>query len=533
MSAVVSASPGSESGKRVVGSVGWLADAGVYNRTMRFFVLALFLCASSACKKQTDSDKSPPSPTPEATSPTDPTTEPAPKPVVAKPKPPPPKPSSDPKRHASEVEYVDVPKSEQPPGDAKAGYQALLELGYVGCGLPWSMVEKYVTDTPEHEKVPGRTGDNALVSFSSSVVTTKKGVKTFTKNCLTCHAEYLDGKVYIGLGSTDANFTQPMKLPPEVAALAMTPDEGEEYLRWRKRVSTVDKSMRTLTVGANAADNITAVLFAHRDPKTLNWSDDPLLPLPPYVTPLDVPPWWHVRKKNALYYTAAGRGDLSRLMMLASVLCVDTVETASEIAEQFPNIRAYLETIEPPPYKDKVDEKLAARGKVIFADLCADCHGTYGETDTYPNRVVALDDIGTDPLAAQGGSFYSEQYLDWFKQSFYGKTARLEPEKGYIAPPLDGIWASTPYFHNGSVPTVRAVLDSTSRPAYWKRTDKYDHQALGWVYEEGKPHADLPEEERPTVYDTTQVGYANTGHLFGDDLSDAERTSVIEYLKTL
>jgi endo-cleaving rubber dioxygenase len=45
--------------------------------------------------------------------------------------------------------------------------------------------------------------------------------------------------------------------------------------------------------------------------------------------------------------------------------------------------------------------------------------------------------------------------------------------------------------------------------------------------------ADAPAEEQKLIYDTSYWSQTNTGHTFGDALTDAERRSVIEYLKTL
>jgi hypothetical protein len=45
--------------------------------------------------------------------------------------------------------------------------------------------------------------------------------------------------------------------------------------------------------------------------------------------------------------------------------------------------------------------------------------------------------------------------------------------------------------------------------------------------------SDSPAIERRKVYDTTQPGRGNGGHLFGDELSEDERMAIIEYLKTL
>ena len=114
----------------------------------------------------------------------------------------------------------------------------------------------------------------------------------------------------------------------------------------------------------------------------------------------------------------------------------------------------------------------------------------------------------------------------------------MAPATGYIAPPLDGVWATAPYLHNGSVPDLRSLLDSRLRPDFWQHRVNprtYDPTVLGWEYEllrhdksaVGEPNA------KARVYDPTLPGYGNDGHLFGDGLTDAERTAVIEYLKTL
>ncbi len=100
------------------------------------------------------------------------------------------------------------------------------------------------------------------------------------------------------------------------------------------------------------------------------------------------------------------------------------------------------------------------------------------------------------------------------------------------------MWATAPFLHNGSVPTVELLLNSKARPAVWKRVDlddeNFDENALGWPWEEVPySQADAPADERTRIYDTSYWSQANTGHSFGDHLSDAERRAVIEYLKTL
>ena len=85
----------------------------------------------------------------------------------------------------------------------------------------------------------------------------------------------------------------------------------------------------------------------------------------------------------------------------------------------------------------------------MFSARCARCHGTYSSDpnkETYPNLVVNLDLVLTDPVLAIGSGQFATRFVDWFNSSYYGEIAKLEPQRGYIAPPLDGIWATAPVF---------------------------------------------------------------------------------------
>lgn len=123
--------------------------------------------------------------------------------------------------------------------------------------------------------------------------------------------------------------------------------------------------------------------------------------------------------------------------------------------------------------------------------------------------------------------------VDWYNESWFATsypTSYFEPEAGYVAPPLDGIWATAPYLHNGSVPTLEDLLNSYQRPDYWHRSGEsndYDYQKIGWNYTVEK------NGKGKWTFDTTLPGYSNTGHYFGDHLTKGERGAVIEYLKTL
>ena len=186
------------------------------------------------------------------------------------------------------------------------------------------------------------------------------------------------------------------------------------------------------------------------------------------------------------------------------------------------------------------DGNLNAAGEALFRSHCAECHGTYGGTETYPERLVAIEEVGTDRVRLDSLSAADRRALNnsWF--GHLGADAadlrdREEP-RGYVPPPLDGIWATAPYFHNGSVPTLWHVLHPSERPVVWRRTPTgYDDARVGLEFEEAAelPAARLRPSERRTYFDTRKPGKSAAGHDFADALAEDEKRAVLEYLKTL
>ncbi|MEX1366052.1 MAG: hypothetical protein AB1Z98_23190 [Nannocystaceae bacterium] len=439
-----------------------------------------------------------------------------------------------------------IPASEQAPGDPEAGYRAMIEEGYVTCGIPYPLFDlaaPHLGGFASGEPLPGRTGLNATVPYNWTVHTASSGAQIVSLNCLECHAGSFGGELIVGLGKADADYTDDLGAALGNIPVPPVPIPGlEELTRMARRYQVVGDDIRMLTVGTNPADKLAAVLSAHRDADTLAWSDEPHTLIPDIIFPVDTPPWWHVRKKHGLFFNGMARGDHRATMIYATSLCTDTVAEAEGILSYFDDMRAYIESIEPPASPLAVDEALVAEGEQIFARDCACCHGTYAadEADeTYPNLLLPLDVVGTDPLLAREA--HDRPFAGWFNESWYGEIGQLttgEPFVGYVAPPLDGVWATAPYLHNGSVPSLALVLDSTRRPRYWRRVSYdstvFDEVNVGWPYLELEyGQDDAPVDERKHVYDTTKLGHRNTGHTFGDHLNDGERGAVLEYLKTL
>ena len=442
-----------------------------------------------------------------------------------------------------------IPPDETPSGDPVQGEWALLHEGYVSCGIPYSlfMLGKGLLGTyADGEALPWREGKAADLPYNWNLVESEGGTELATMNCLTCHAGEFNGELVIGLGRHDADFTQDIgsllgALPP----LPPLTDGAVELNKFIGRYQALGPHIRTYTVGTNPADDVAVVLAAHRNPFTLAWSDEALIPVDPLLIPVDPPPWWRVKKKAGHFYNGMSRGDHRGTMMYASSLCIDDAAQAVEVLSYFDDIRAYLETIEAPQWPWAIDEALASEGEAIFECTCAGCHGDYsreeGAHESFPNLLIPLEVVGTDPELAAYAAGDLGTMVEWFNQSWYGTVTQLvtdDPFVGYAAPPLDGIWATAPYLHNGSVPNLALLLNSPARPTHWKRVNydstNYDEQALGWRWvDPGHGQDAAPADERKHIYDTTIIAHGNGGHTFGDALDSSERAALLEYLKTL
>ena len=118
--------------------------------------------------------------------------------------------------------------------------------------------------------------------------------------------------------------------------------------------------------------------------------------------------------------------------------------------------------------------------------------------------------------AATGGATTAEQDL----------AATVMSLLAYKARPLDGVWASAPYMHNGSVPNLyEMLLPAAQRSVSFRMGSKsIDPVKVG---------VDQAAADNSFVFDTTKAGNRNTGHEFGASLSEEQRWQVIEYLKSL
>ena len=229
--------------------------------------------------------------------------------------------------------------------------------------------------------------------------------------------------------------------------------------------------------------------------------------------------------------------------------------------ESLARVEAWLVSAEPPSFAetfpDRFDPALAAEGAEIYAAACAECHGADGRdfSGVRVGQVTPISKIRTD----RGRLDNYTRDLAVNQNMLYGgfgdeRFQTFRKTDGYANAPLDGLWLRAPYLHNGSVPTIEALLDPpVLRPTMFLRGfDVYDTQALGFVSDP----AEIPAERHKELfcYVTEAAGLdrcpagapemngacdggpcrgnGNGGHLYGVYLPDADKRALIEFLKT-
>ncbi|MFL1513280.1 di-heme-cytochrome C peroxidase [Pseudomonas prosekii] len=262
-------------------------------------------------------------------------------------------------------------------------------------------------------------------------------------------------------------------------------------------------------------------------------------------------------------------------------------------------IEETLQRLQPPTWPEdvlgSVDKPLAAKGRTLFTENCASCHvprvKTINGRDVQQLHLLPVAAIGTDPTAADNiadhrfdlsalqwdpaelaqldvqlhpkpsepldlsklsvakGLAYVTAFVENRAYRDAGVTAAERPEldgfglpigvqelRAYKARPLAGVWATAPFLHNGSVPSLYQLLSPQDERAssFYKGTFEYDPKHLGYrtqAFSDG------------FLFDTRITGNHNSGHEFragkrgngviGRLLQPQERWALLEYLKVL
>ena len=263
-----------------------------------------------------------------------------------------------------------------------------------------------------------------------------------------------------------------------------------------------------------------------------NWNLD-RLPASELAGASDFPSLWNQKPREGMHLHWDGDNDSVDERNLSAGLGAGITPVTVDHAG-LKRIRDWIWTLPPPPYPYRVDPALSGRGAAVYQQYCVNCHGDhrFRQGITAGDRIGQVEDIDlvkTDRsrLDSYTASFALNQY-GLFPDSPYRFT-HFRKTHGYANQPLDGIWARAPYLHNGSVPTLRDLLNPPAqRPgAFYRGNDVFDPVGVGFV-------SNVAEQggRRFTRYDTTVPGNGNMGHEYGLTLPAADKDAIVEYLKT-
>jgi hypothetical protein len=445
--------------------------------------------------------------------------------------------------------------------------------------------------------IPYPRGQKPAFPMGVSLIS-RNGTEGFTLSCAACHSSQLFGKPILGLTNRfpRANLffihgqSALQKVDPKLFALVTGASGAEKamYADSRDRIESVGLK-RPTTLGLDTSLAQVALSLAKRkaEPWAGREADAARNPranlLDTLVSDSKPAVWWNVKYKNRwlsdgsvvsgnpiftnFLWNEIGRGaDLPEL--------VSWLETKSDIVEE---LTTAVFATEAPKWRDFLSESAihierAKRGQLLFQENCADCHGSYEKAwsletgasaknrDRAPNDRAMTDtirvryfsqakikDVGTDPGRRLGMRALREALnpLEFSKR--FGIV--IEEQAGYVAPPLEGIWARFPYFHNNSIPNLCALMTPPEqRPEVFytgevmDRERDFDQDCVGYPTGSKTPRAwRIAKDSLDHRFDTTRPGLSNAGHydrIFrNEDRSERytaeQKRDLIEFLKTL
>jgi mono/diheme cytochrome c family protein len=269
----------------------------------------------------------------------------------------------------------------------------------------------------------------------------------------------------------------------------------------------------------------------------LNFATDSRMPEAERIGTTDLPSVWYQRQREGLRLHWDGNDtsvqERNRSAAFGTGAYPPTLDR--------PNMRRieeFLLDAAPDPYPYAIDQGRAERGKQLYAQMCAYCHGPdgrkFGPRQGALGEVTPIDRIGTDrhrldsytlALAVEQSQLYAETKDPSERFSHFRKT------NGYANLPLDGVWLRGPYLHNGSVPTLRDLLEKAAdRPrTFYRGGDVFDPVKVGFASTEEIAGRKM------FLFDTAVPGNGNQGHEgkeYGTELPASDKDALVEYLKT-
>jgi hypothetical protein len=245
---------------------------------------------------------------------------------------------------------------------------------------------------------------------------------------------------------------------------------------------------------------------------------------------VDLPSIWQQRPREGMQLHWDGDNSSVEERNKSAALGAG-VTPASIDLPRIRRIEDWLLDVTPPAYPYPIDQVRASQGKPVYQEYCAACHGESGRsfTGAYVGKVTPIDEIGTDRHRLDSYTYELLENQNTLYAGYPWRFNKFRKTNGYANMPLDGLWLRAPYLHNGSVPTVRDLLNAPeTRPTvFYRGNDVIDRDNLGFVSTMAEAGG-----RRFFRYDTTLPGNSSAGHSYGVHLSEAEKAALVEFLKT-
>jgi len=432
-------------------------------------------------------------------------------------------------------------------------------------------LEQFVLPYPDGEK------PDYLLGYSQII---ENETKLLTMSCATCHSGQLFGQTVLGMSKRFPRANEffirgvsASKLYNRFIFKSYSKATDFEMFHLERSLNNLEavglKSPLTLGLDTSLAQ----VALSLNKREDTEWAEKSSYyerwPRPDVLDhqPGDSKPavWWNLKYKDRwlsdgsvisgnpivtnLLWNEVGRGsDLKEFY--------DWLQDNSRIIEE---LTSAVFSIEAPRLEDffdssRIPKESALKGEVLFNKTCTKCHGSHiknwsleefknsnWSTQIKTHRVdypkkAKVKDVGTDPYR-----YMSMKSLEQLNKLRISKDFNvvIQAQEGYVPPPLVGIWARWPYFHNNSVPSLCAIFTpQDKRPKRYYSGSPLDKERHFDFECNGYP-TEAPREWRTSehLYDTRREGMANTGHDFVKDgeemFTQEQKRNLIHFLQTL
>ena len=241
----------------------------------------------------------------------------------------------------------------------------------------------------------------------------------------------------------------------------------------------------------------------------------------------DLPSIWNQRPREGMQLHWDGNNDSVEERNISAAIGAGATEASLDHGG-LQRVADWIWDFQPPMQypRDRIDAARAEVGRGIYAARCASCHD-FGAANI--GQSVPLAQIGTDPERLHSFTPELAANMNTFGTGRPWRFSHFRKTDGYANMPLDGLWLRAPYLHNGSVPTLRDLLEPPERrpTVFWRGYTVYDYQNVGFV-------SSGPEAERlGWRHDTGVRGNGNGGHVYGTGLTPEEKAALLEFMKTL